>query len=830
MQSVLAKRLLLVFGLGFACLPLSRPLSAQVTSPSRPAQTLSTTSTTVHDPSRTGYYDPISFWWGVILGDPNALIDTGMGYNPYVHYDPYGRPIGEWFPVAPPPPNPDPLPVPVIEGPSLPGDDSPVYAPPGAYPDPGTTPPPVIVQPPYLDPTYVEPPYYWDDWEFSMPQTPAGLTANPGLENSIFLDWEDNPEPDLASYQVWRSTNPETGFALVAQVGVSHYLDTTTEPGVEYWYMVAAVDFVGYISGTCEPVSATASSTSVRPSAPTGLTAEPSAVSVVLRWQHSPDANVVGYIVERSDGTPDNWASVGRTTAATFTDANVTPGATYYYRVVAVTEDGQMSEPSNEVQVQVPANGPPTGEDETESELPPPPSTGGALNVVDFGASPARTGDDTGAIQRAFDTAQSQNKDVYFPSGYYWISKKVVFRAAGRTVFGDGMTKSVLAGNTDRHSLLELYRATNAVVRDLRFEGSLTNEQDTNIWPAVEVASTNGAKLYRNHSYGTGYLLRDSGGTNTHVEENICEDYGRIGYLIGSGAVVRNNRFVCRPSWVFEDQMNGIYASAGKQNLIIENNVFIHCGSYAMTLWGSKTGEWTQNIVVQQNIFEDCDRVLVIASSATGPGYRNVKFLNNTLRRSGDKSIHIGKFNGSNSDGSGLVIDGNVFEDPGSDMSIFMTNWNASGPITGVRISNNQFLHPNKSAYHGIYIWQNVAPLWDVIIENNTFAGFGHNGSTEKAHTALYLRSGSDIIVRGNEFTHWEGAGATCDVHAIKMDTGVRNSRIEGNTFVGTGKPGALGLRVTSRASSALGSITNNVFRRARLIDNGVPCSGNTLQ
>lgn len=810
MQSVLAKHLLL-FGLALAFLPHSRPLAAQSTQNTHPTRKLTSTGTTVLGPSRITVYDPISIWWEVILGNPEALIDVGFGYNPY---DPYGRPIGEWFPIAPPPTPPDTYPIPEYEVPPLPGGE-----------------PPVIVQPPYIDPTYGQPPYYRDDWDLSMPRTPVGLKATPGWESGIFLDWDDNPEPDLASYQIWRSTNPTTGFSLLAQVGVSHYLDSTAEPGVEYWYMLAAVDFIGYISEFCDPVSATASGTSTHLSAPTGLTAEASGVRVVLRWQHSPDPDVEAYFVERSDGTPDNWVVIGRASAAAFTDANVIADATYYYRVRAVTVQATMSEPSDEVRVRIAAVGtPPTEEDDAESELPPPPSTGGALNVVDFGASPARTGDDTGAVHRAFDAAQSQNKDVYFPAGYYWLSKKVVFRAAGRTLFGDGMTQSVIAGNTDRHTLVELYRATNAVVRDLRFEGSLTNEQNTNIWPAVEVASTSGAKLYRNHSYGTGYLVRDSGGTGTVVEENICEDYGRIGYLIGSGAVVRNNRFVCRPSWVFEDQMNGIYASAGKQNLIIENNVFIHCGSYAMTLWGSNPGVWTQNIVVQQNTFEDCDRVLVIASSASGPGYRNVQFLNNTVRRSGDKSIHIGKFNGSNAGGSGLVIDGNVFEDPGSDMSIFLTNWNASGPITGVRISNNQFRHPNQSAYHGIYVWQNVAPLWDVIIENNTFSGFGHNGSTEKAHTALYLRSGSDITVRGNEFTHWERAGASCDVHAIKLDTGTRNSRIDGNTFVGTGKSGSFGLRVTSRGDSSTGSITNNVFRRARLIDNGVPCSGNTLQ
>jgi fibronectin type 3 domain-containing protein len=37
------------------------------------------------------------------------------------------------------------------------------------------------------------------------PAAPTGLTATPGF-GSVSLDWADNAEPDLASYNVYRST------------------------------------------------------------------------------------------------------------------------------------------------------------------------------------------------------------------------------------------------------------------------------------------------------------------------------------------------------------------------------------------------------------------------------------------------------------------------------------------------------------------------------------------------------------------------------------------------------------------------------------------------
>ncbi len=644
------------------------------------------------------------------------------------------------------------------------------------------------------------------------PATPTGLSAS--VATGVKLTWNANTEGDLLGYRVYRATTENGTYNQVGNPTESNLTDGNVSEGGTYWYKVAAEDKTGNVSPLSSAVSATVPTTSVTVPAPTGLTASLANNEITLAWTGS--TGIASYRVERGINSTVSLNTLGEATTTKYVDGLISGGNSYSYRVRAIDANGNVSDPSNVVTVSVP--------------LPPPPTSAGALNVRDYGANPAKDGDDRAAIQACLNAAISQGKDVYFPAGYYWLSSRVYFLKGNNVaIFGDGMTKSIIAGNTDRDSLLQIERCNGVTVRDLRFEGSLTNEQNTNVWPAIEPFLSSGTTVRRVHTYGTGYLVRDNSATDTLIEDAVCEDYGRIGYLVGSGGTVRNTKFVCRPSWVFADQMNGIYASAGKQNILIENNQFIHCGSYAMTLWGSNSGVWTENVTVQHNLFERCDRALVIAASASGPGYRNVKFLNNTVRQCADKSIHIGKFNGSNADGTALVIDGNVFEDPGSDMAIFLTNWNASGPITGVRITNNEFRQPTKSAYYGLYLWQNSAAFSDILVENNTISDIGHNGTTEKAHCGIYLRSGT-VTIRGNTLSHWQYAGYGMTVDALRIDSGATNCVITNNTFNGTGAPGCYGARMTSSGSSTNGSITNSLFRKAKLNPNGIPTSGNVIE
>ena len=91
----------------------------------------------------------------------------------------------------------------------------------------------------------------------TAPAVPTGLTAA-GAGGGNTLTWTANAEPDLAGYNVYRSTASTGPFAKInaALVVGASYLDTSAPVGVSY-YRITAVDASGNESAQTASVSAT---------------------------------------------------------------------------------------------------------------------------------------------------------------------------------------------------------------------------------------------------------------------------------------------------------------------------------------------------------------------------------------------------------------------------------------------------------------------------------------------------------------------------------------------------------------------------------------------
>jgi hypothetical protein len=75
------------------------------------------------------------------------------------------------------------------------------------------------------------------------PATPSGLVASAGTGRVVSLDWNDNTEPDLGDYGVWRNTSNNPGAATqIARVRASRFVDVTVTIGTLYYYWVSAYD------------------------------------------------------------------------------------------------------------------------------------------------------------------------------------------------------------------------------------------------------------------------------------------------------------------------------------------------------------------------------------------------------------------------------------------------------------------------------------------------------------------------------------------------------------------------------------------------------------
>ena len=99
-------------------------------------------------------------------------------------------------------------------------------------------------------------------WNFTTegptpPAAPTNLTATGGT-GSVSLDWNDNSEPDLQSYSVYRdTTSGEPYTRIAAGVSGSDYVDTSVTNDVTYYYVVTAADTSGNESANSNEASAT---------------------------------------------------------------------------------------------------------------------------------------------------------------------------------------------------------------------------------------------------------------------------------------------------------------------------------------------------------------------------------------------------------------------------------------------------------------------------------------------------------------------------------------------------------------------------------------------
>ncbi|NIO81063.1 MAG: hypothetical protein GTN53_10675, partial [Candidatus Aminicenantes bacterium] len=187
------------------------------------------------------------------------------------------------------------------------------------------------------------------------PDPPTGLVAAAG-EVFVDLDWADNTEPDLASYNVKRSTTTGGPYTQIANVTASAYTDNNVTAGTTYYYVVTAVDTDSYESGNSNEASATPFDNP--PAAPTGLTATAGNGQVDLDWADNTESDLASYNVKRATTTGGPYTQVANVTVSSWNDTTVTNGTTYYYVVTAVDTGSNESGNSNEASA-TPTDNPP---------------------------------------------------------------------------------------------------------------------------------------------------------------------------------------------------------------------------------------------------------------------------------------------------------------------------------------------------------------------------------------------------------------------------------------------------------------------------------------
>ncbi len=172
------------------------------------------------------------------------------------------------------------------------------------------------------------------------PAAPTNLTAAAVGPGQVDLDWDDNTEPDLDSYNVYRD-----GAQIATGVTSSQYSDTGLSPSTQYCYTVTAVDTSNNESAESnQACDTTQEADTTPPAAPTNLTA--SAVSpsqIDLDWDDNSEGDLDSYNVYR--GGAQIATDV---TSSSYSDTGLSPATQYCYTVTAVDTSANESAESDQ--------------------------------------------------------------------------------------------------------------------------------------------------------------------------------------------------------------------------------------------------------------------------------------------------------------------------------------------------------------------------------------------------------------------------------------------------------------------------------------------------
>jgi len=180
------------------------------------------------------------------------------------------------------------------------------------------------------------------------PAAPLGVNCEPAAsEGGVDVSWDVSPEADFDHYRL--EQDEDAGFvgAQSFDVYTESYEVTGLTPGEVNFFRVFAVDVNDNESPASDYCSSPA--TDLPPDAVGNLVAEPGTDDGVIEvtWDASLALDLSHYKLERDTDPGFTSPTVITETMDFHTDMGLPVGMTYHYRVFAVDNDGNESDPSN---------------------------------------------------------------------------------------------------------------------------------------------------------------------------------------------------------------------------------------------------------------------------------------------------------------------------------------------------------------------------------------------------------------------------------------------------------------------------------------------------
>ena len=183
----------------------------------------------------------------------------------------------------------------------------------------------------------------------NSPTAPSSLNALALSQSEIQLEWRDNSINE-SGFEVYRRkvNDAASTFALITTLSsnTEFYIDQGLESKTAYAYILLATGTEGNSPPTD---TATAATLSNAPTSPSDLLVETiSGTELAINWVDN-SGNELGFVIYRSIEQFGTYSVIDTvpTNTATYNDAGLTVGTTYYYYVEAFNGDGASLDRSN---------------------------------------------------------------------------------------------------------------------------------------------------------------------------------------------------------------------------------------------------------------------------------------------------------------------------------------------------------------------------------------------------------------------------------------------------------------------------------------------------